>query len=616
MVLDVYKTTKTDVVKIITKYPRFQVESSKEHFFFAYENSEIIEKPAQQLKAGDILLMTEKIDISGEPQKLSTKFNSYGSKIILPSELDEDTAQILGYFIGDGNFDVNRICFSEQAKQVAEFYKKKIGDKFNIEVGLRFREKKNYYELKAYSKTLLEFFKKELIPEKKSLSAEIPQIVLKSLDNIVAAFLRGLYDAEGYISGRRIGLGTFSETLARQIQLSLLRFGILSSLLEYDSRRNPYSKNHRFTVEISERESMKLFAERIRFSGEKKAGALIAQINKKTNKSSVRQILFDGRSVRKILESYGYNKQFFNSAGMFLVGKRNISKQAFAKQFLSKDISDGLKKKLISISNCCVLPVKIKKVEIYKKEIPMIDLAVKHQNFIANGILVHNSAQRYERVREGLTNDWLKMVAQNIRAYLDKPEIKGIILGGSGPLKNTFLEEGYLLTEVKKKIIGVQDTGYTDEHGLSELVERAGELLKEASVAKEKILMQRFLAELQKNSGLVVYGAAQVIHAVEAGAVDILLVSEKFSWPEFELICEAGHAEKKFCKPGAEREQACKECGKKMKIIGQKDPLDAIEELAKTFGTKIEIVSTDTGEGQKLEAIGGIGAILRYKFEG
>jgi len=616
VVLDVYKTTKTDVVKIITKYPRFQVESSKEHFFFAYENSEIIEKPAQQLKAGDILLMPEKIDISGEPQKLSTKFNSYGSKIILPSELDEDTAQILGYFIGDGNFDVNRICFSEQAKQVAEFYKKKIGDKFNIEVGLRFREKKNYYELKAYSKTLLEFFKKELIPEKKSLSAEIPQIVLKSLDNIVAAFLRGLYDAEGYISGRRIGLGTFSETLARQIQLSLLRFGILSSLLEYDSRRNPYSKNHRFTVEISERESMKLFAERIRFSGEKKAGALIAQINKKTNKSSVRQILFDGRSVRKILESYGYNKQFFNSAGMFLVGKRNISKQAFAKQFLSKDISDGLKKKLISISNCCVLPVKIKKVEIYKKEIPMIDLAVKHQNFIANGILVHNSAQRYERVREGLTNDWLKMVAQNIRAYLDKPEIKGIILGGSGPLKNTFLEEGYLLTEVKKKIIGVQDTGYTDEHGLSELVERAGELLKEASVAKEKILMQRFLAELQKNSGLVVYGAAQVIHAVEAGAVDILLVSEKFSWPEFELICEAGHAEKKFCKPGAEREQACKECGKKMKVIGEKDPIDAIEELAKTFGTKIEIVSVDTGEGQKLEAIGGIGAILRYKFEG
>ena len=82
------------------------------------------------------------------------------------------------------------------------------------------------------------------------------------------------------------------------------------------------------------------------------------------------------------------------------------------------------------------------------------------------------------------------------------------------------------------------------------------------------------------------------------------------------MICEAGHAEKKFCKPGAEREQACKECGKKMKVIGEKDPIDAIEELAKTFGTKIEIVSVDTGEGQKLEAIGGIGAILRYKFEG
>ncbi len=271
---------------------------------------------------------------------------------------------------------------------------------------------------------------------------------------------------------------------------------------------------------------------------------------------------------------------------------------------------------LLAQKNEKLSPVKIKKIVEKEKEINMIDISVADRNFFANGILVHNSAGRYERVREGLTNDWLKMVAENTRAYLDKPEIKGIILGGSGPLKNTLYEEGYFLTEVKKKIIGIQDTGSTDEHGLSELVERAGELLKEASVAKEKALMQKFLTELQKNSGLVVYGTAQVIRAVEAGAVDILLVSEKFSWPEFELICEAGHAEKRFCKPGAENSQECKECKKKMKVIGEKDPLDAIEELAKTFGTKIEIISADTGEGQKLEAIGGIGAILRYRFEG
>ncbi len=615
IVLDVFKTNKSDIVKIITKYPRFEVQSSKEHFFFVYENGEVTERAASELKVGDFLLIPEKVNVSGEIQKLSTNFNSYGSEITLPSELDENTAQILGYFIGDGNFDVNRICFSEQRKKLAEFYKKKIEEKFNINVGMKFRSKKNYYELKAYSKTLLDFFRSELIGEKKSLSASMPDIVLKSPNNVLAGFLRGLYDAEGYISGR-VGLGTFSETLARHIQLSLMRFGILSSLLEYDSRKNPYSKNHRFTIEISEKSSLKTFSEKIGFSSERKSEALKKLIDKKTDKSSVRQILTDGRRIRKILEENGYNKQFFIGAGMFLLGKRNISKQAFEKHFLNKKISDELRNKLLAIYDCNILPAKISKIETIQKEVPMVDLAVKHQNFISNGILVHNSAQRYERVREGLTNDWLKMVAENVRAYLGKPEIKGIIFGGSGPLKNTFLEEGYLLTEVKKKIIGVQDTGYTDEHGLSELVERAGDLLKEASVAKEKALMQKFLAELQKNSGLVVYGAAQVIHAVEAGAVDILLVSEKFSWPEFEFICEAGHAEKRFCKPGAESEQACKECGKKMKIIGQKDPIDAIEELAKTFGTKIEIVSVDTGEGQKLEAIGGIGAILRYKFEG
>ncbi|MBU4124437.1 MAG: hypothetical protein KKI14_03170, partial [Nanoarchaeota archaeon] len=92
-VLDLYRTRKSLCYKIITKYPRLEIESSKDHFFFVLKDGEIIEKPAEELKVGDILLMPEKINVSSENSE----------------HVDKEIAQILGYFIGDGNYDKNRL---------------------------------------------------------------------------------------------------------------------------------------------------------------------------------------------------------------------------------------------------------------------------------------------------------------------------------------------------------------------------------------------------------------------------------------------------------------------------------------------------------------------------
>ena len=574
-VLDVYKTKKHTVYKIITKYPRLVIETSKDHYFFVYENGEITEKAAEELKVGDTLLMPEKIEVKGEIPKLRTSFPSYGSKITLPSELNEDLALIVGYFLGDGNYDKNRLVFSEEKKETALYYKRKIENLFNINVGFRYRKSKNYYELKAYSKTLVEFFKSEIIPKKNSINCLIPQKMLKSPNHLLAPFLMGFFDADGYISDS-VAVGINNKLLAQQIQLALLRFGVLSSLYEYDNRKNPYSDKHRFTVQISEKESLQIFEKNIGFSSRLKYTKLLNMIRSRSNKSSVSKILLPGSLIRRCLEDYGYNKQDFNPAGMYLMNKRNISKGVFKKQFLDKVDGPNLYSDLSQVHSCKIIPVKLKEINIIRKPTPMIDIAVKHQSFIANGIFVHNSSQRYERVREGLKHDFYKEVAETLRGLMsEQKNLKGIILGGPGPVKNDIYDGEYLQTDIKKKILGIKDVGYTDEHGLEELVQRSADLLEEAAVAHEKEILTKFLEHMKKDSGIATYGEEKSVEAIKSGAVETLLISEQ---------------------------------------IDENKRIE-LEEIAQQYGTKVEIISRDTREGEQLFQIGGIGALLRWKYK-
>lgn len=182
------------------------------------------------------------------------------------------------------------------------------------------------------------------------------------------------------------------------------------------------------------------------------------------------------------------------------------------------------------------------------------------------------SSQRFERVREGLIHDWYKIIAQNAREYFSKfSNLKGIIIGGPGPAKNDFYEGDYLLTDVKKHVLGIKNVGYTDEQGLEELVERSQDILAEAAVAKEKALLQKFFEELRKESGLVTYGKNNVMKALELGAIEIILINESLED-------------------------------------------EALTEKAKQYNTTVEIISRDTREGEQLYQLGGIAAILRWKL--
>ncbi len=500
-----------------------------------------------------------------------------GTEIYLPNEITPEFAQFLGYYMGDGCSEKDRITFFEQREDVVFAYQKMLNDFFNIQSSCRFRENKNYHQLRFTSRPLVRMIKGEFPELKKALDSEIPKKILEAESIMVAKFLKGIFDTEGYLMEKGVGIGLNNKTVIGQLQLLLLRFSIISSVMKDDNKKNPYSNNPVFKLQINEKESLENFQELIDFTAKDKSDKLKKVISKKTSKSQVRQIMVSGSKIREMIEMEGGKVSDFSKVSSFFNNKRLMSKNTFKSSILDNIKNKKLYNKLNKIYKHSLLPVKIAEIEQREENVDMVDISVNNQNFIANGIMVHNSAQRFARQREGAYKDHFKKIAGYMKdQFLPLGNnLKGIIIGGPGTTVNSFLGKDYITGDIKKKIIGTKDLSYTGDFGLQELLDKSGDLLAEEEVAQEKKIMEKFFKQMLNDMKKVAYGKKEVNKALNMAAVDVLLVSE--TMPENDII--------------------------------------GYEEKAQESGAELKIISTETREGVQLKDLGKIAAILRYPIE-
>jgi peptide chain release factor subunit 1 len=227
------------------------------------------------------------------------------------------------------------------------------------------------------------------------------------------------------------------------------------------------------------------------------------------------------------------------------------------------------------------------------------------------------SAQRFERLIEISANEYYKKVSDIMtEAFLNLEGLQGILVGGPGPSKEFFIKEGYLHHELAKKVIDTFDTGYTDEYGLKELVEKAKDKLYDLDLMREKRLFQQFLNEIRKSDGLSVYGEDQIRHAIMIGAVDVLLVSEGLRKRRVALDCpQCGTLELTVDKSPDGTTMACPKCGTVGTVSKDVDLVDDLFDQAGLMGTKVELISPESEEGEMLlKAFGGIAGLLRFSI--
>lgn len=184
------------------------------------------------------------------------------------------------------------------------------------------------------------------------------------------------------------------------------------------------------------------------------------------------------------------------------------------------------------------------------------------------------SSQRFHRITEGLTKEFYKRVADQMKTiFYENPKLGGIIIGGPIPTKDEFIDGEYLPTKLQEKILGRVDIGGSDESGLKELVERSKEILAGQEIIHEKKILEKFFRALGETD-MALIKEPEIRKAFEYGAVDTLVLSKTL--------------DKKLAKE--------------------------LKQLAEKISSKVEIVSNETEEGQQFENLGGIGVLLRFKI--
>jgi peptide chain release factor subunit 1 len=234
------------------------------------------------------------------------------------------------------------------------------------------------------------------------------------------------------------------------------------------------------------------------------------------------------------------------------------------------------------------------------------------------------SARRYERLRDMQLNEYFTRVGVHANeAFLPLDNLKGIILGGPGPTKYDFEKGGYLNYQLKDKILDVVDTAYVEEQGVKEVMDKAPEIMKKVRYIEEKAIMQKFLYEVGHDTGMITYGEAEVRRLLQLGAVRLLILSESLDLIRITVKCSAcgyeeQHTLKKDQVADFEKGLVGKPCAKcsapSFTVVDNKDVVDDLAELAELGNTDVEVISTETEEGQMLKnAFGGIAAMLRFK---
>lgn len=183
----------------------------------------------------------------------------------------------------------------------------------------------------------------------------------------------------------------------------------------------------------------------------------------------------------------------------------------------------------------------------------------------------HVSGKQYAGAK-GEEEGFFEEVLMALRDY--RPEGAPLLVVGPGFAKERFMAYARQKNAALVKGAAIEATGQAGMTGIHEALKRGSveRVAKDSRVSQETALVERFLEALATGRPAA-YGAAETLRAAEMGAVDVLLVADR--------LVRGGEGERYL-------------------------------DLARDMGAKAHVISTLHDAGARFDALGGVGALLRY----
>ena len=200
----------------------------------------------------------------------------------VPREMTPELAELVGYFMGDGSLHAKglRFCVAREDGDVVEHLVDAIAALFGLEASVT--EKDGYTEVAVNSVPLVLWWEAcgfaKLPPSAehsgKGWHSHIPDAILHTNDrDVYAAFVRGLFEADGTTTNGYVSWSTVTESFSRDVQTMLLALGFVTTR-KVDLPSTSWGANDRFVLRLLNVAASERYLEEIDFISARKAATL------------------------------------------------------------------------------------------------------------------------------------------------------------------------------------------------------------------------------------------------------------------------------------------------------------------------------------------------------
>ncbi|KAK2374154.1 eukaryotic peptide chain release factor subunit 1-3 [Trifolium repens] len=235
------------------------------------------------------------------------------------------------------------------------------------------------------------------------------------------------------------------------------------------------------------------------------------------------------------------------------------------------------------------------------------------------------SALRFARLRMEKRHNYVRKTAElatqfYINPATSQPNVSGLILAGSADFKTELSQSDMFDPRLQAKILNVVDVSYGGENGFNQAIELSAEILSNVKFIQEKRLIGKYFEEISQDTGKYVFGVDDTLQALDAGAVETLIVWENLDMTRYVLKnSTTGEVVIKHYNKEQEANQSNFRDPESNADYEVQEKLSLLEWFAneyRKFGCTLEFVTNKSQEGSQFcRGFGGIGGILRYQLD-
>lgn len=151
-------------------------------------------------------------------------------------------------------------------------------------------------------------------------------------------------------------------------------------------------------------------------------------------------------------------------------------------------------------------------------------------------------------------------------------------------------------------VIASYDVAYGGENGLNQAITLSADSLMNVRFCEEKKMIQNFFEQISLDTGMIVFGVADTMKALELSALEKLMLYDEIEITRYEVTNPAKDGQKKtlYLTPAQEKDPKHlkdAETGTDLDIVSKEALSDWLLVNYQHFGCKIELISDKTQEG-------------------